>query len=82
MGQDCARREALGGYVLGQLDEPAARELDVHLAGCPSCRAELAEIAPLVAGLRRLDPDRVEAQPPPELWAEIQARIAAEREAD
>lgn len=64
-------REALGAYVLGQLDDVGLRrDLQEHLATCAECRAEVAEIGPLAAALRQVDPDDVRPvgiAPPPEL---------------
>ncbi len=86
MNEDAHRavRELLGAYALDQLDEHARLGIDAHLAGCPSCRAELAEIAPVAASLRLVDPDRLAAPlpaPPPELGAAVLARIQAARAA-
>jgi predicted anti-sigma-YlaC factor YlaD len=36
--------QLLGAYVLGVLDEREARAVEAHLASCPPCRAELAEL--------------------------------------
>ncbi|MEU4745993.1 zf-HC2 domain-containing protein, partial [Actinosynnema sp. NPDC023658] len=36
--------QLLGAYVLGVLDEPEARAVEDHLASCPRCRAELADL--------------------------------------
>lgn len=49
-------REQLGTYVLGQLDPAGRDEVQDHLSGCPSCRAEVADLAPVVAALDRLGP--------------------------
>jgi anti-sigma factor RsiW len=79
-----AVRELLGAYALDQLDQHARLGIDAHLAGCPSCRAELEEIAPVAASLRLVDPDRLAAPlpaPPPELGAAVLARIQAARAA-
>ena len=53
--------ERLGAYVLDGLDATERREVDAHLATCPSCRAELAAIAPIAAPLAGLDPERLDA---------------------
>ena len=44
----------LGSYVLGGLSAEDRRTFDEHLEGCPRCRAELAEAAPLPALLRKV----------------------------
>src|SRR4051812_1977055 len=55
---------SLGAYVVGALDHTERAELEVHLAGCPMCRDELAELAPLPGLLSRLTVDEVLAGPP------------------
>ena len=50
-------RERLGAYVLDGLDPAERAGVDAHLAGCASCRAELASLAPLAGPLRGVDPD-------------------------
>lgn len=40
-------RHLLGGYVLGGLDSEDRARLDRHMRECPSCRNELAELAPV-----------------------------------
>lgn len=47
-------REAIGAYVLSQLGDDLLAELKRHLSGCTSCRAEVAELSPLVAPLSAL----------------------------
>jgi hypothetical protein len=51
---------------------PAAEE---HLAGCPMCQAELEALRGLRAELRELP----ELEPPPELWARIEAQLPVAR---
>ena len=36
--------QLLGAYVLGVLDEREVRAVEAHLASCPRCRAELADL--------------------------------------
>jgi hypothetical protein len=49
---DCAEaRLSLGVYVLGIIDDRERELLDAHLATCPACQAELAELAGLPAML-------------------------------
>src|SRR4051794_25862433 len=55
---------SLGAYVVGALDHTERAELEAHLAGCPMCRDELAELAPLPGLLSRLSVDEVLAGPP------------------
>ena len=62
---DCADiRLSLGAYVLGSL-EPADRSIvEHHLADCPSCRAEVSQLAVLPGLLGRLTVEQVAAEPP------------------
>jgi hypothetical protein len=73
-------REQLGAYALGQLDADARVAVRAHLDGCPACRAELAEIAPLADLLRRVDPDRLtdQAAPPAHLGEQVVRRVRAQ----
>jgi anti-sigma factor RsiW len=49
-------QELLGAYLLGQLGDPEQTQVADHLSGCPSCRAEVVNLEPVVAALRGLDP--------------------------
>lgn len=73
-------REQLGAFALGQLDAAERVAVQAHLDGCPSCRAELAAIAPLAAPLLAVRPERIDAQPvpPPGLGEAVMSRIRAE----
>ena len=75
-------RELLGAYALGHLDEVEADRLRSHLDGCPSCRAELGEIAPLAGLLDGIDAAHFDlpALPPGDLGARIRSQVAGERE--
>lgn len=44
-------REALGAYALGQLDAADRQAVRVHLDGCETCAADLAEIEPVAVAL-------------------------------
>jgi predicted anti-sigma-YlaC factor YlaD len=55
---------SLGAYVVGALDHTERAELEAHLAYCPMCRDELAELAPLPGLLSRLTVDEAVAGPP------------------
>lgn len=47
---DCSEaRLSLGVYVLGAIDPDERAQVDIHLAGCPACRDELAELEGLPA---------------------------------
>ncbi len=74
-------RELLGAYALDALDPPAVAAVQAHLDGCAGCRAELAEITPVVSELRRVDLSRVASPttPPADLGERIRERVAHER---
>lgn len=60
-----AIREMLGAFVLGQLSGAEHAAVQAHVDGCAACRAEIAELAPLVPALRGVDPERLGALPSP-----------------
>ena len=67
-----AAQERLDDYVDGALPEAEFQEVELHIAGCPACRAEeegLRELLARASGLPR------EVQPPRELWSGIRERI-------
>ena len=74
-------RELLGAHALDALPADVAARLRAHLDGCPACRAELAEIAPLADALREVDPEALLTlpAPPADLGERIRAQIAGER---
>jgi hypothetical protein len=46
----------VGAYSMGLLEEQDKRAFEDHLAECPACAAELAELSPLAALLRGVEP--------------------------
>ena len=48
----------VGAYSMGLLEEEDRREFEDHLAGCPACTAELAELSPMKGLLRGVEPAR------------------------
>jgi anti-sigma-K factor RskA len=77
-------REALGAYTVGALDPAERTAVEGHLAGCPACREELAELAALPGLLSRLSADEAAAGtgPVPDHVLEAAvARAAHERRA-
>jgi hypothetical protein len=46
----------VGAYSMGLLEERDRREFEDHLAACPACAAELAELSPMAALLRGVEP--------------------------
>lgn len=75
-------RELLGAFALDGLPDDARAAMRAHLDGCATCRAELAEIAPLAGDLRGVDPDGLSdvPAPPADLGERIRVRISQERE--
>jgi len=65
MTMDCTEATiSLGAYVVGALDHTERGALEGHLASCPMCRDELAELAPLPGLLSRLTVDEALTGPP------------------
>ncbi|HEX4787189.1 MAG TPA: zf-HC2 domain-containing protein [Actinospica sp.] len=73
-------REDLGAYLVGALEADEVGRMRRHLDGCADCRAEYAELAPVVGLLatvpaEALAPDAVPSAPPdPEGWERLRAR--------
>jgi Putative zinc-finger len=55
----------VGAYAMGLLEEPDRQAFEDHLAGCPSCAAEIAQLAPMRGLLRGIDPVEAVAEEPP-----------------
>jgi anti-sigma-K factor RskA len=65
----------IAAYALGALDESETARLELHLAGCQSCRADLRWLTPAVDVL----PASVEqVEPPPALRGRIMDAVAGE----
>jgi anti-sigma-K factor RskA len=64
----------MGVFALG---EPVAADAAAHVAGCPSCSADLAALRHVVAVGRATDPDDALPAPPARVWSAIEAEIAA-----
>jgi anti-sigma-K factor RskA len=81
MSEECRQyREDIGAYVLNSLDPERAAALGAHLDGCPSCRAEAAELQSVARALPAADPLRTDRpQPPAHLGDQIVRRVAIER---
>jgi len=72
---ECDRFAAfMGDSVDGSIEASAQRELDVHLAACPACRAMLADLREI----RRLAGRLPDYTPRPEVWAGIARRLELE----
>jgi hypothetical protein len=64
----------LGPFVLGELTDDEARELERHLEECPACQNDLEELRSADGMLRAAAPG-----PPPELKDWVLARVGSER---
>jgi hypothetical protein len=72
-------RSLIGGYVLQALEPHEEETVRRHLAACPDCAREHAELAPLPALLDvPLDPEAIPAEPPASLEEAVLDRFAAE----
>lgn len=66
MSDDCLRwRPLLGSHALDLLDDAERGALTAHLDGCPSCRAELDELARTANALGVADASRLDDAPRP-----------------
>lgn len=66
-------REQLGTYVDGEVPPESRAEIHDHVANCPDCAGELAELRELANALSR--PGTVAV--PPNLWQAIEERLPA-----
>lgn len=75
-------RPLLGAFVLGHIVPDEAAAVRAHLDGCPACREDAAELAPVADLLPLADPERVgaPAEPPREMLDEVLTRIEQARE--
>lgn len=74
----CPQRFDLAALVLGSLSPEERAGVEAHLATCPSCQAELADLASLPGLLHRLTPTEAErAGATPDLLPGLLARAAA-----
>lgn len=71
-------REQLTAYLDGELEGDRGTAVRGHLRTCDACRAMSADEAALRDGLRSLPP----VDPPPTLWANVQAQLAKEEVAE
>lgn len=74
-------RESLGYYVLDLLPADERAGVTAHVSGCPSCRAQVTALQPLVGRLAHVDPQRLDQvpEPPRDLGDAIIAGIRSER---
>lgn len=64
--------EQLSSYVDGEVGSAAAREVEVHLAGCPACSARLRSMRGVVAEIRRME----RLTPPADLAYQVRTQTA------
>ena len=70
---DCVEfMKLVSSYLDGELEEPLQVEGENHLAGCPTCCAELVEWQTCLDWLRKSLPEQV---PPSRLWDEMWTKI-------
>jgi anti-sigma factor RsiW len=62
MMSQCQQSEKLGAYHDGELSAAARQELERHLALCPQCQAELADLRRLSASLAAMPVPRVPSE--------------------
>jgi len=75
-------RPQLGAYVLGGLEPEEAAEVREHLARCPECAREHADLAELPAKLDLIEaPEEALQRPAPEIEEALLDRHARERRA-
>ena len=74
---DCLHGEDAAAYVLGALEHDEHERFSEHLAGCAECRAEVAELQPVVDELPASAPA---ASAPKEMRARILATVRSEAE--
>lgn len=65
--------EQLSSYLDGEGGHAETREVEVHLASCPACRARLSSMRRLVAEIRRME----RAAPPPDMAYQVKTQVAA-----
>jgi anti-sigma factor RsiW len=71
--KDCQdMRTQLSAYVDGELTPAQRAEVDAHLASCPDCQQEVAELKTLAAGLAALP----QLRPAPRFLADVRRKIA------
>jgi hypothetical protein len=66
--------EQLSSFMDGEVGAAETREVEVHLASCPACRARLGSMRRLITEIRRME----RPVPPPDLGYQVHAQIAAQ----
>jgi hypothetical protein len=65
--------EQLSSFMDGEVGHAETREVEVHLASCPACRARLSSMRRLVTEIRRME----RVAPPPDMVYQVKAQVAA-----
>ena len=65
----------LAAYADGETDAVATREIDQHLAACPSCRRQLAALRQADAGLREMAGSAAPAGAVMAAWQAVSAEL-------
>lgn len=73
-GNVCDRAESVHAYALHALPADERSDIEAHLAACPHCRRELAELRPVIDSLDAWPVDLL--RPSPSLESRLAARIA------
>jgi len=68
--------EQLSAYLDDEVGHAESREVDVHLASCPACRARLSSMRRLIVEIRRLE----RPAPPPDMAYQVKVQVAAQGE--
>ncbi len=68
--------EQLSSYMDDEVGHAESREVEVHLAACPACRARLSSMRRLVVELRRME----RPAPPQDLAYQVKAQVVAQGE--
>ena len=66
--------EQLSSYLDDEVGHAESREVEVHLASCPACRARLSSMRRLIVEIRRME----RPAPPPDLAYQVKAQVAAQ----
>ncbi len=73
MKKDCDKyADDLSAWIDGELTAAWRAEIEAHLAGCDACRARVAQLRKVAAGIAALP----EAQPAPGFLADVRRRIS------
>lgn len=74
---DCGRVwDQLGFYIDGAIDQRTVEQVEMHLAECSQCRAELASLRALIVAAQEVET----LEPPPSLRASIAAATTGKRD--